>query len=247
METKTITVLDGWHEVTIGQYQEISLLNSDDPSDKMIEVISILTDEDPIDIRKMEITSLTRIMQHLVWTNNLPDDANYKPIIMIDGIEYGFISRLTDLTVGDWIDLEHYLMDPNTNMHNIFATLYRPLVMAFNDRDRLLEVETTNSFSDRAELFKSKAMIGDVYGAFVFFSLIVNESTKTIQEYLANQIMETEMKNLEMKMSIPKRNVWKMICWLRKNVKKICGLGLSTIWQKAILQKWKMFLKQTLS
>lgn len=246
-QTKEIQVLDGWHEVTIGQYQEIAALNDLDATDRMIEIVSILTDEDPELIRKMKITSLTKIIQHLSWTNSVPDDANYKPVITINGIEYGFISRLTDLTNGDWIDLEHYLMEPNINMHNIFATLYRPLVIAMNDRDRILETDTTNSFEERALLFKDKAIIADVYGAFVFFSIIVNESMMTIQEYLADQIVEMEMTNLKTKMPKLKRSVWQMSYKMRKLLKVICGLGSYTTWQKETLQKWRAFLKRTLS
>lgn len=247
ISTKKINVLDGWHEVTIGQYQEISLLSNDNATARMIEVVSILTNEDPNDINKMEITSLNKVMNHLEWINKLPNDANYKPIITIDGIEYGFISRLTDLTVGDWIDLEHYLMDANVHMDKIFAILYRPLITAFNDRDRLLENEFGNSFEERALIFKNKAMIGDVYGAFVFFSLIVNESMKTIQAYLVHQIAKTEMTNLEMKTKIQKKKGLKLNYKIKKIYKVICGLALSTIWLKVILPKWRAYLKQTLS
>lgn len=246
MEDKIrINVLDGWHEVTIGQYMEISALSNDDPSDKLINIVSIMADEDPEIIRKLDINSINKIIKLISWIHTLPDDAVYKPIITIDGKEYGFISRLTELTIGDWIDLEHYLMDSNTHIHEIFAVLYRPLITAINDRDRILD--NTESFEERAQLFKDKAMIGDVYGAFVFFSLIVNESTKTIQEYLIHMMTETEMTILKTKTKLVRRNAWLMICWLRRKLEAICGLGSSTIWQKAILQKWKVFLKQTLS
>lgn len=240
-QTKQIQVLDGWHEVTVGQYQEIASIKYEDPTDRMLEIVSILVNEDPEIIRKMSLTSLTKIINMLTWTNTIPNDANYIPVIYIDGIEYGFISRLTDLTVGDWIDLEHYVMDLNNQLHNIFALLYRPLVTALNDRDRVLD--NSQSFEDRAKIFQDKAMIEDVYGAFVFFSLIVNESTKTIQEYLMEEMVQNQTKTLKMNQTKTKLNVWLLRNWIKIILKKICGLASSTIWLKVMLPKWKAFLK----
>lgn len=244
-QTKRIQVLDGWHEVTVGQYQEIASITYEDPTDRMLEIVSILVDEDPDEIRKMDLTSLAKIINHLAWTNTIPEDANYKPIIYIDGIEYGCISRLTDLTVGDWIDLEHYVMDLNNNLHNLFAILYRPLITAFNDRDRLLD--NVDDFDSRAKLFQDKAMIEDVYGAFVFFSIIVNESTKTMQEYLTAEIVSMQTKTLKTNQTTIKQYVWQLKNWINKIVKVIYGWASSTIWLKVMLPKWKKFLKRTLS
>lgn len=242
-ETKTIQVLDGWHEVTIGQYQEIASLDVENQTDKMIEIVSILTNEDSMNTRKMDLTSLNRIIQHLAWSNKLPDDAVYKPIIVIDGFEYGFISRLTDLSVGEWIDLEHYLADLNNNLHRIFAILYRPLVTAFNDSDRILENYDSAMLESRAQLFSDKVMITDVYGAFVFFSIIVKESMLTIQDYLINQVAEMEMTNLEMSLSKRKNNVlhtsWKRI----KKPISGCGILMRTSYVGVMLQRWKQYLK----
>ena len=243
MEKKTINVLDGWHEVTIGQYQEIASLKMKNQTKKMIEIISILTNEDPVDIQKMELKTLTLLVSHLNWINKLPDDANYKPIINIDGIDYGFISRLTDLSLGEWIDLEHYLTDINMNMHKILSVLYRPLELAINDSDRIIEEYNGDTVENRSILFKEKVLIGDVYGAFVFFSIIVNESMKTIQDCLMEDLIQTQMKNLEMKQLKIKNNVWNRIWKIIKNLKNGCGILMRTSYVGVMLQKWKLYLK----
>jgi hypothetical protein len=183
METLKINLPDSWREVSIGSYQEIVALEGA----TVIDIISILSDNDPEVIRMMDITSLNKIIDHLAWSNTIPDGV-YRPIIQIDGQEYGAIPRLSDLTVGEWLDLEGYLTDTNVNMHKIFAILYRPLIVAYNDKDRLIEEYNTESLNRRAELFKEKALIGDVYGYLLFFSLIVKNSTKTIQDFFQEEI-----------------------------------------------------------
>ena len=188
--TIKLTVPDSWNQVTIKQYQLIINLKKT----TSINIISILTNQDEEIIKSLDINTITNIINHLNWTNTLDIKEVYKPIIKIDNKEYGFISKLTSLTVGEWIDLEHYIGDLNNNIHNIFSILYKPLITAYSDTDRLLENTNNDETQRRAELFKEKAMIGDLYGALVFFCLIVKESTTTIQDFLTQEIAKMQMK-----------------------------------------------------
>lgn len=247
MDTKKITVPESWQEVTIAQYQEIAALDQETPDGvRLVEMISILIDEDPEVIRHTDLESLNRIAQHLEWTQKLPDEAWYKPIITIDGIEYGFVPRLTELTVGEWIDLEHYVLDVNSNMHKIFSVLYRPLVTAFNDRDRIIEPYNSEDADRRADLFKTKAKIGDVYGALVFFSLIVNESTKTMQDYLRLEVKRMSLERKRKRSNSGKTDSRKKGL-LHRIVRSGCGIVMRICWPEEKSQKWMQFLKQTLS
>lgn len=251
METATqirVMVPDGWSEVSIGQYQEIASLTTDNPSSRFIEIISILIDEDPEVIRSMEIGSLGRVIDHLEWTNRIPDEAWYKPIINVDGVEYGFLPKLTGLTTGEWIDLEHYLTDVNENLHKIFAVLYRPLVTAFNDRDRIVEGYDPDSAERRANVFKEKAMVGDVYGALVFFSLIVRESMRTIADSLREATVQTEMKKiLGANPDLRENRASGRRSWMRRTADAGCGIATSIFWPRETSQRWMKFLRRTLS
>lgn len=187
-----INIPDSWNQVTVNQYQLITNLKKS----TSINIISILTNQDEEIIKSLDINTITTIINHLGWTNTIDIKEVYKPIIKIDNKEYGFISKLTSLTAGEWIDLEYYIGDLNNNIHNIFSILYKPLITAYSDSDRLLENTDSEETQRRAELFKEKAMIGDLYGALVFFYLIVKESTTTIQDFLTAEIvkMQTQMK-----------------------------------------------------
>lgn len=202
-DKKVITVPDGWHEVPINKYQEIhDIVTNNDikDADKFIEIASILIDEDPENIKSYNIETFLTFARLLDWTNESPSDAIYKPIIKIDDVEYGLIDRLTKLTVGEWMDLEHYIESPILNMHIIFAILYRPLLVAYNDRDRIIENYDANELERRAEIFKSKMMIADVYGALVFFCRIAQNYMKITLEYSdhTNKIMKMLKENIEM-------------------------------------------------
>ena len=240
-----ILVPESWNEVTIEKFQDIASIEPDlPPGIRAIELISILIDEDPEVVRMTDLESLGKIASHLEWTSKLPDEAWYKPVITIDGVEYGFVPRLRDLTVGEWIDMEHYIQDVNANIHKIFSVLYRPLIAAFNDRDRIIEPYTPEDVDRRAELFRKKVMIGDVYGALVFFSHIARECTRTMQDYLTREMSRSEEKTRPTKSTgegSKKRGL------IRRMVKSGCGMVTRMFWPPETSRKWMRFLKQTLS
>lgn len=243
-----IQVPDSWAEVTIGQFQEITEIDKDlHPIQRSIELIAILTDQDPDIIKHLDTSNLVKIAAHLSWLEKIPEDAVYKPIITIDGESYGFLSRLTELTAGEWFDLEAYVEAYDTNLHKILAILYRPLVVAYNDRDRLLEPYDSISADHRAELFKQKANIADTYGAAVFFYLIAQNCTGTIKDYLETQAKEMKMKNFMESLPKRKRNALLRKKRIRNVLRSGCGMVFRMFWPKETSRRWMKFLKLTSS
>lgn len=228
----TINVPDSWAEISLAQYMEIASIDKES-NDRSLLVASILIDKDPEEIRQYDIQSFNKIIEAIGWCSNLPEE-NYKPVIKIADQEFGFINRLTDLTLGEWIDLEHYLQDYNNNIHKIAAILYRPLITAFNDRDRIVEPYDAKTAPARAELFEKEIMISEIYGALLFFSIIARECMQTIQDYFQSQI--------QMKISGESQTKKKLLDSGKKKKKSsdlINGIGTALFmpWQKVILQK----------
>lgn len=175
----TVKIPDSWNEVTVGQYQELCQTSKD------LDTVSILLDQDPEEVRKFDSASMGKIVSHLGWVKQLPDDKKYNAFVEVNGKEYRLIENLNSFTLGEWIDMEEYLNDFKTNIHLILAMLYR-------DRPGY----DTEDNRERAELFRDNMMIGDVYGCFVFFSLVAAKSMTTIQHTLLQQT-QTRMKHLK--------------------------------------------------
>jgi hypothetical protein len=174
-----VKVPDSWDEITIGQFQEIA---KEDRESKnyALNVISIILDKDPEEIRKYHPLSADKIMKHLEWAMKSPPEDSYKQEIEIDGITYRLVENLNRLSGGEWWDMEEYLSDFESNVHSIFSILYRPRGEYTFDKRK----ETAN-------IFLEKAMIGDMYGSLVFFSNVGKKSMLTIQDYLI-QSLKTE-------------------------------------------------------
>ena len=184
-----LSVPDSWNEVTLDQFQEINSLSSEN-EERNLDIISIFLNEDPEIIRKLDPITYNRLLVLLQWSNTMPSDAVYKPIIEVNGVQYGIISKLNEMSIGEWWDIEEFIKEPIQNLHKILSILYRPLITAFNDRDRMIEIYDAKVMERQAELFKHNVMITDVYGALFFFALIKKQYLKIMQEYLEVETQE---------------------------------------------------------
>lgn len=168
---------DGWHEVNIKMFQELSLLEGDGEQ-KAIELISILADKDPDEIKTISPEDFKLIIPAILWTNIVPTDE-YKTDIEIDGVTY-YLQKLKGLSLGEWIDLDKWCEKSTENLHKIFALLYRPVGEEYH-------VAKMNA---RAEIFLERLMISDVYGTLLFFLIIGNQYLNLIKDY-TKEILKT--------------------------------------------------------
>ena len=204
---KTIKTPDSWNEVTISQFQEINTIDNNNTS-KSLEIVSVLINEDVEDIRTYDVASLNRILSALSWCEQLPNDKDFIEQITIDNIEYNLV-KLSSLSVGEWIDLEGYLSDPIPNLHNIAGLLYRDTYEPYD----------TDTSAIRAELFKYKVSVCDVYGMVVFFCNIERLSMETIKDYFKAEIQRMTIQT--------KTQQTKKLGWL-KRLRLRSGAGTTT-------------------
>ena len=54
-------------------------------------------------------------------------DPSFYPIFELDGVKYGY-SSMTNMTLGEYVDLERLAKQPQENLEQIMAILYRPIV-----------------------------------------------------------------------------------------------------------------------
>jgi hypothetical protein len=112
----------------------------------------------------------------------------------IDGITYGFNKNLWDINFGEYIDMENFSKDTETQLDYLMAILYRPvkkekpktikkLLSSYIHKQNkyVIEEYDITSVKERAELFKEYMEVDKVLGAVFFFlilRLIYIENTK---------------------------------------------------------------------
>jgi hypothetical protein len=96
--------------------------------------------------------------------NILNEEPKFTQTFKLNGVEYGFIPNLDNITTGEYIDLDEYQKQED-KIHNIMAILYRPIN---NKMNKLYTIEEYEGSSKYSEIMK-KAPISIYLGAMVFF------------------------------------------------------------------------------
>ena len=170
-----------WNDVTIGMWQELSLIETESEITKMIEEISILTDTDSAEIRAMSMTQFRKFQEEVGFLSIAPT-AEVRLKFELAGVKYGMIPQLDFISTGEWMDAETWKEEPISNIHLYAALLYRPITKDGEVYE--IEPHKPSGFLERANLFKEKLSITYIHGAVLFFSSSAIEFIKILGDFL---------------------------------------------------------------
>ena len=179
-----------WDDVTIGMWQELSLIESDSEVTKEIEKVSILMDMDPVVVRNMSMNEFRKLQQQIEFTSASPK-AEVTLKFELDGVKYGMIPQLDFISAGEWADAENWKDKSVENIHLYAALLYRPITKESGDMYEI-EPHKPSGFIERSNLFRDKLSITFIHGSVLFFSASAIEFTKILADYLTEQAKEEQ-------------------------------------------------------
>tara|TARA_R100000479_G_scaffold172303_1_gene116767 strand:- start:349 stop:1002 length:654 start_codon:yes stop_codon:yes gene_type:complete len=113
-------------EITLRKYQKFVKLNVEDVDErflqvKMIEIFCEVSHENVLKIKFADADRITAILGEMFTQK--PDLVTR---FNLNGVEYGFIPDLDEMSFGEYIDLDTYLGDWE-NIHTAMNVLYRPI------------------------------------------------------------------------------------------------------------------------
>ena len=114
-------------EITLEQYQrflKVQQINKDDEYIIQLKMIEIFCNVDFKDARNIKFTDVERIIEKL--TETFQEKPNLIKTFKMNGVEYGFIPSMEEMTFGEYIDVDTYLPQDN-EMHLAMNVLYRPI------------------------------------------------------------------------------------------------------------------------
>jgi len=131
---KTLNIPTSWDDITIGQFQEYTrrVGDSADNTHKVEQALIVLCGIDEADVQRLTAKDMMRIMTLLQFIDSEPaDETGLVQQMEIAGVEVGFIPNWTQLTLGEYVDLESYCVggDMVMNLHKAVALMYRPITM----------------------------------------------------------------------------------------------------------------------
>ena len=173
------------NDITLGQYQRyIKISDENEGADeflnkKLIEIFCNITLRDVEQIPMVEAEKVISILGKAF--EEKPSLIRHFKLL---DVEMGFIPKLDDISLGEYIDLENTISDWQ-NMHKAMAVLFRPV--NFKSKDKYT-IAPYSPNEDIQNLMKEMPM-DVVMGAMVFFYDLGRELSMATLSY-----MEEEMK-----------------------------------------------------
>jgi len=111
-----------------------------------------------------------------------------------DTITFGFIPKLDDITLGEFVDLDNYIGDWQ-QIHKAMSVLYRPVTFRKGELYLIEDYEGADKYS---EIMKD-APVNVALGSFVFFYRLGNVLSSYLADSLTQKMMEDKetIKDLE--------------------------------------------------
>jgi hypothetical protein len=157
-------------EIPLKNYQDFMKLveNSNDQefiAQKTIEIFCGLNMRDVIKIKWSDVKELIAHFNDLFKQKN-----EFTPTFKIEGLEFGFIPNLEDITFGEYVDLENNITKID-NFHKAMAVMYRPIKTRSKDKYEIIPYTGTDEFSDLMKF----APLDVVMSASLFFWTLGND------------------------------------------------------------------------
>ena len=150
--------------LSIADWKYFNSLDHLSDSEKMISLVSKMGGVSIDEVVKYTPTELTSTYATLL--SSFEDlTPQFYPVFDLDGVKYGFKS-ITSMTTGEYIDLERLAKNPQDNLEQILAILYRPI--------------TKNRFSSIKWAFKStyKVALGEAENLFKYYEVEEYDNSK---------------------------------------------------------------------
>ena len=172
-----VYIPDTLSEITLGQYQKYLKLQEDNTNEnrlatQMIEIFCGLRNETIMAMKANSIKDITMI---------LTDMFNDKPPLVrefkMNGVSYGFIPKVEDMSFGEYIDLDTFIGDYE-NLHRAMNVLYRPIKL--KDKEKYLIEDYDSKDPDVMKDMPMDAVLSSI----LFFYNLGMDLSKAMLNYL---------------------------------------------------------------
>ena len=185
--TTEIVIPTSLSEIPLMSYQKFMKLveGSNDEeliAQKSIEIFCGLNMRDVLKIKWSDVVGLANHFNEL-----FQQKTEFKTTFKIQGMEFGFIPNLEDMSFGEYVDLDHNIGKVES-FHKAMAVLYRPITKKTKDTYSIMGYSGTDEF---AELMKY-APLDIAMAASVFFYRLGNDLVQASLTYLEQEMMKNK-------------------------------------------------------
>ena len=190
-KTEEFKLISKWSDVSLEKWLKLIDLKTASKTKEAEETITALSNIPKQLVKELALRDVAIILGRLVELQE-KQNSSLKRIIEVEGKEYGFHPSLSNITLGEYADIETFIKDGlENNLPEIMSILYRPIVEKKNKKYTIEAYD--GNISIRAEEMR-KMNAEQVQSALVFFYNFAKELYQSIQ--LSSTEMLKEMKTL---------------------------------------------------
>jgi hypothetical protein len=113
------------------------------------------------------------------------EEATFTPTVRLNGTHYGFIPKLTDISLGEYLDLISLCADLDKNYQRVFAILYRPVTVSLGSKYQIADYDDGNGGTKTDEYMTDIGLLpmNVCRGAIAFFLTLRIELAASFHGY----------------------------------------------------------------
>ena len=169
-----ITVPTSLNEITLEQYQKFLKIAEENPEGnflnaKMIEIFCGIPLSDSYKLKMSSVSAIIDILNEMLSVT-----PNHVEKFTLNGVQYGFIPDLDEMSLGEYIDLDNNIISW-AEMHKAMNVLYRPIKIKKGDKYSVEDYDVSNP-----EALKDMPLDAAIGAVFFFLNLGLELSKHTI-------------------------------------------------------------------
>jgi hypothetical protein len=193
---ETYNTINSWSDVTLEKFAELTELSKGSKSKEAEETLAALSDMPRKLIKELSLRDVSIILGKMAELQE-EQETILKKTIEIDGKEYGMHPDLSEITLGEYADIETLIKEGiGDNLPELMAILFRPIT-AKGEGDDVYDIEAYDGkIKIRAEVMK-KMSAEQVQSALVFFYGFGMVFLQTMRLYSMEQKQEMKTSQME--------------------------------------------------
>jgi hypothetical protein len=181
----TVNIPEKLSDITLEQYQRfLKVAEAEDVDDVFLmqKMIQIFCGVKLTDVFYFKIQDVRNVINEI--NQVLLEEPKFQQRFSFEGVDYGFIPNLDDISFGEYIDLDENMTSWDS-MHKAMSVLYRPIEMEKGDRYTIKKYDGIEN-----EDTMKKTPVDIALGASVFFYNLRRELQKAILKFSSDQMEE---------------------------------------------------------
>ena len=177
-----LTVPSDLSEISLKQYQKFLKLQDSNEDSYFLQckMIEIFCNLDAKNVRMLKVGDANKVVD--VLNNMFEKKPDLTRTFKIDGVEYGMIPDLDNISLGEYIDLDTYISDWQ-NMQIAMNVLYRPIKDKIGDKYTIVDYDV--DAKEKLEFIPMDIVLGSI---FFLYNLGI-ELSMVMVDYLENPQM----------------------------------------------------------